>query len=347
VRSIGSERVGLPRVSRSLHLVEDRADVRFNILDHDLLKIYSGVRNIIFRISTPGRNSSNALLLGSHIDSTLPSPGAADDGMGVGVMLDIARVIVDRDEPFDNSIIFMWNGAEETLQDGSHLYSTQHPSAKDIKAVINLEAAGTTGGALLFQATSKEMIEAFSHAPHPRGTVAAADVFASGIILSDTDFGQFEKYLGISGLDMAIVGHSYFYHTRSDIVKYVEKGSAQHFGDNVLAIVDHLLNNSTTLSSGTFTPPDMVYLGLFDRAFFSWSMKAADKAYLIIAALVTISTFANVSWGRSMLLTVIGAPLGLVAGLLSANALAGFLALIGKRQLWYVSVSPRLMQADS
>jgi Zn-dependent M28 family amino/carboxypeptidase len=254
--------------------------------------------------------------------------------MGVGVMLDIARVIVDRDEPFDNSVIFMWNGAEETLQDGSHLYSTQHPSAKDIKAVINLEAAGTTGGALLFQATSKEMIEAFSHAPHPRGTVAAADVFASGIILSDTDFGQFEKYLGISGLDMAIVGHSYFYHTRSDIVKYVEKGSAQHFGDNVLAIVDHLLNNSTTLSSGKFTPPDMVYLGLFDRVFFSWSMKAADKAYLIIAALVTISTFANVTWGKSMLLTVVGAPLGLVAGLLSANALAGFLTLIGKRQLW-------------
>ena len=309
---------------------------RFNILDHDLLKVYSGIRNIILRISTPGRNSSNALLLGSHIDSTLPSPGAADDGMGVGVMLDVARVLVERNEPFDNSIIFMWNGAEETLQDGSHLYSTQHPSAKDIKAVINLEAAGTTGGALLFQATSKEMIEAFSHAPHPRGTVAAADVFASGIILSDTDFGQFEKYLGISGLDFAIVGHSYFYHTRKDIVEFVEKGSAQHFGDNVLAIVDHLLTNSSALASGAFSPPDMVYLSLFDTWFFSWSMKAADKAYLVIAALVTISTFANVKWGKPMILTVVGAPLGFVAGLLGANALAGILTLTGKRQLWFV-----------
>lgn len=26
--------------------------------------------------------------------------------MGVGVMLDIARVLVDRNEPFDNSVIF-------------------------------------------------------------------------------------------------------------------------------------------------------------------------------------------------------------------------------------------------
>ena len=51
----------------------------------------------------------------------------------------------------------------------------------------------------------------------PRGTVVAADVFSSGIILSEsapilghapilmrssTDFGQFEKYLGVSGLDV-------------------------------------------------------------------------------------------------------------------------------------------------
>jgi hypothetical protein len=180
------------------------------------------------------------------------------------------------------------------------------------------------------------MIEAFSHAPHPRGTVAAADVFASGIILSDTDFGQFEKYLNTSGLDFAIVGHSYFYHTRKDIVEFVEKGSAQHFGDNVLAIVDHLLTNSSALSTGAFSPPDMVYCSLYDTWFFSWSMKAADKAYLAIAALVTISTFANVKWGKPMLLTIVGAPLGLVAGLLSANALAGLLTLTGKRQLWYV-----------
>lgn len=37
------------------------------------------------------------------------------DGMGVGVMLDIARVLVDRNEPFDNSIIFsgFWNESYE------------------------------------------------------------------------------------------------------------------------------------------------------------------------------------------------------------------------------------------
>ncbi len=45
-------------------------------------------------------------------------------------MLEVARVLVDRNEAFNGSIIFMWNGGEETLQDGSHLYSTQHETAK-------------------------------------------------------------------------------------------------------------------------------------------------------------------------------------------------------------------------
>ncbi len=59
------------------------------------------------------------------------------------------------------------------------------PTTPSIRAAINLEAAGTTGGALLFQATSREMVEAYAHAPHPHGTVIAADIFASGIIMSE------------------------------------------------------------------------------------------------------------------------------------------------------------------
>ncbi|KAJ9119852.1 hypothetical protein QFC24_005566 [Naganishia onofrii] len=181
---------------------------QFDIMDHAVLKSYRGIGNIILQIggvnttrTIEGDPINNAILLNAHIDSALPSPGAADDGVGVGVMLDCARVLIERDEHITGSAIFLFNGAEETLQDASHLYSMQHETKDIVKAVINLEAAGSTGGALLFQATSKEMIEAYSKVPRPHGTVVAADVFSSGIIMSDTDFVQFEKYLGISGLD--------------------------------------------------------------------------------------------------------------------------------------------------
>ncbi|WVR06737.1 hypothetical protein IAU60_003772 [Kwoniella sp. DSM 27419] len=266
----------------------------FDILDHEVLKAYSGIGNVIFKISAnhpPSYNASaptiekDTVLLGSHIDSTMPAPGAADDGIGVGVMLDVARVLVERNEPFDGSVMFMWN---ETLQDGSHLYSTRHHTTDCIRAVINLEAAGTTGGALLFQATSQEMIEAYSRAPHPRGTVIAADVFSSGILMSDTDFVQFEKYLGVSGLDMALVGHSYFYHTRKLFVYY--------------------------------------------------SMEKASQAYMTLAAMVAAVVAKNhltpKRW-KALAIALVGTPLGMVGGALSANLLAGCLVLSRKGQIWF------------
>ena len=97
----------------------------------------------------------------------------------------------------------MFNNAEESLQDGSHLFSTQHPIAptfvelplivcdsvlnsKDsVRAVINLEAAGTAGRELLFQATSQEMIDVYSRVPRPYGTIFANEIFSSGILLSE------------------------------------------------------------------------------------------------------------------------------------------------------------------
>lgn len=56
---------------------------RFTIMDHDILKVYKGITNVILRIrakSPPSvkRIEKDAVLLGSHIDSTLPAPGAAE-----------------------------------------------------------------------------------------------------------------------------------------------------------------------------------------------------------------------------------------------------------------------------
>jgi Zn-dependent M28 family amino/carboxypeptidase len=89
-----------------------------------------------------------------------------------------------------------------------------------IRAAINLEAAGTTGPTLLFQATSEEMIQAYAKVPYPFGTIIAADIFKTGIMLSEcvstetvisaannlfsTDFRQFVQYLDVSGLDVSI-----------------------------------------------------------------------------------------------------------------------------------------------
>jgi len=52
-------------------------------MEHDVLKVYKGITNVIMRIRAKnppsGRKSDkDAVLLNSHIDSTLPAPGAAE-----------------------------------------------------------------------------------------------------------------------------------------------------------------------------------------------------------------------------------------------------------------------------
>lgn len=136
---------------------------------------------------------------------------------------------------------------------------------------------------------------------------------------------------------MAIVGHSYFYHTRKDIVKNIEIGSSQHFTSNAMAIVDYLLSPGSPLGSEkAWSPPDVVYMSLYDRVFLNWTMKSADFAYIVITAIIGAVTLANLRRERSRAFAValIGAPLGLVGGVLFANVVAGIMTFTGKQMGW-------------
>lgn len=43
-----------------------------------------------------------------------------------------------------------------------------------IRSVVNVDACGTTGREILFQANSREMVEAYKQVPYPHGTVMVA-----------------------------------------------------------------------------------------------------------------------------------------------------------------------------
>ncbi|KAH9839719.1 uncharacterized protein C8Q71DRAFT_905143 [Rhodofomes roseus] len=258
---------------------------RFDMMGHRLYKTYVDLTNIVVRVSDGTQEGKqHAVLVNAHLDSTLPSPGAADDALSVGIMLECMRVLVNTpDWVPSHAIIFLFNNAEESLQDASHLFATQHPIRESVRAVVNLEAAGTTGRELLFQATSEEMIRAYSHVPRPYGTIVANEVFSSGIILSDTDFRQFQDYMNVTGLDIAVIGNSYLYHMRKDLVENIEPGVAQHMGENVLALLLHLSSPESPLPNLTagFTKPKTVfyqYLG----AFIIYSFRTANILYITL-----------------------------------------------------------------
>lgn len=261
---------------------------RFDMMGKRLYKTYVNLTNIIVRVSdgTP-EGKEHAVLVNSHLDSTLPSPGAADDAISVGVMLECMRVLIETPtwSP-KHAIVLLFNHAEESLQDGSHLYSTQHITAPTVRAAINLEAAGTTGRELLFQATSEEMIKAYSHVPRPYGTTFANDIFSSGIILSDTDFRQFETYLNVTGLDMAIIGNSYLYHMRKDLVENIEIGVGQHMAENALALLKYFSAPGSPLPSLNkgYAPVTTVYFAHIGGLFFMYTFTTAKILYTLLLA---------------------------------------------------------------
>ncbi|KAI8070896.1 hypothetical protein BC940DRAFT_235259 [Gongronella butleri] len=269
---------------------------RFDIMDHMVLKAYTNITNIIVRLSCPENDftlgterqcEQDAVLVNSHFDTTLGSPGATDDGSGTAVMLEIIRVMSQRDwSGYRNSVVFLFNGAEESLQDASHAFITMHDLKDTIKSVVNIDACGTTGREILFQANSREMIEAYKHAPYPHGTVMANDVFRTGLILSDTDFRQFVQYGNLTGIDMAIYKNSYLYHTHLDVSQHLEPGAIQHLGENTLAILDHLAKN-TSLANIEPTS-EMVFFDVHGVLFLVYTWATAFRIQMVTVVLVYV-----------------------------------------------------------
>lgn len=70
------------------------------------MKMYSNLTNIVVRLSCGPECDQNAVLLNAHYDTTLGSPGAVDDGLGVAVMMDILRVMSLSPAPKKNSVVF-------------------------------------------------------------------------------------------------------------------------------------------------------------------------------------------------------------------------------------------------
>lgn len=98
-----------------------------------VLKAYTNVTNIIVRLSCPEDPENpyrtcedDAVLLNSHFDTTLGSPGATDDGSGTAVMMDIIRVLSKRDwSGYKNAIVFCklyW----DTKWAGEGLFKPKH-----------------------------------------------------------------------------------------------------------------------------------------------------------------------------------------------------------------------------
>ncbi|KAG0048550.1 hypothetical protein BGZ83_006513 [Gryganskiella cystojenkinii] len=304
---------------------------RFDFMSKVVMKMYTNMTNIIVRLSCGPECDENAILLNAHYDTTLGSPGAADDALGCGVMMEIIRIMSLRPAPKKNSVIFLFNGGEESLQDASHSFITGHELKDKVRAVVNLEACGTSGPEVLFQANSREMIDAYGTVPYPHGTVLANDLFATGLILSDTDFRQFVDHGNLTGLDMAVYKNSYLYHTHLDLDEFMEAGLPQHMGENALALATYLTETANLVNLERTS--SVVFFDVFGQFFVSYSWTTAIRAHVLIGGLALFTMVTRTS--RPSLRSTVSILLSFMVALLLPNFSVVLLQALGTPMQWF------------
>uniref|UniRef100_A0A182T1V9 FXNA-like protease n=1 Tax=Anopheles maculatus TaxID=74869 RepID=A0A182T1V9_9DIPT len=320
-------------------------------LGNPLTSVYRNVQNLVVRLAGQADNGGAALMLNCHYDTVASSPGASDDGGSCAVMLEILRVLSRAPERNRHSIVFLFNGAEETPLQAAHGFVSQHRWAADVRAFLNLESAGSGGKEQLFQAGPQHpwLIEAYGRAVrYPAAQTVSEEIFQSGIIPSDTDFRIFRDFGNVPGMDFAHTINGYRYHTRYDTIDFLTLPVLQRTGDNILALTRELVNgdelsraaNDTDLAEGYSVFFDV--LGLF---FVHYSLSAARivNVTLVVLSLLLplmelcrpVRRVGERNIFKQTLVGLLGTVCGTVASVAVVLLIANRLDAIGRSMSWF------------
>lgn len=242
---IGSRPAGSPqaRAAREYLVGQLRAsgfDARVQEADAERpgLGVTTRVANIIATL--PGSRSHSIALM-AHYDSVPDGPGAADDASGAAVVVEAGRVLAGR-RPRNFGLAIILTDAEELGLMGAAAV-LKDPILGRIAAALNFEAIGSGGPVMLFETgpSSTALVEAWARfAPAPAGASFMPEIYKAISRGGDrTDLGLFRR-AGIPGLDFALVGDGYTYHTPLDTPGRLDARALERAGRNTVAVVEAL-----------------------------------------------------------------------------------------------------------
>lgn len=202
------------------------------------------VRNVI---AVLGPERGKALLLNAHYDSTPVGPGAADDGIGVATLLEVAADL--KDQPLKRPVILLFNEGEELGLVGARAFLAD-PLSRDVDSLINLEARGVNGPVNMFETSrpNPAPIRLFAAAvKHPVANSLSTDVYR--LLPNYTDVNSFSERRWLT-LNLAPIGNETRYHSAGDDVAALDIRTLQHMGDQTLALTETLANGMPETASG-------------------------------------------------------------------------------------------------
>jgi hypothetical protein len=274
-------------------------------------------------------NGNDAVLLAAHYDSVPAGPGASDDGAGVAIVLEIARILAAMPAPHHPIVLLLTDGEEAGLL-GALLFVREHPLSKQVKAAVNLDSRGVSGPSLMFETGTANAWALHLYSSAIRAPITNSLYYVVYKSLpNDTDFTVF-KAASYQGFNFAFIGDVAAYHTPLDSYANAGLNSIQHQGDNALGALLALAN------SEELNPPvaESVYFDVFARAVVAWPARLALPAALIVLGCLlaeSILLFRRRALdGRQALWGATGALLNLILGAILGAGSIVLLRFLGK-----------------
>lgn len=286
-RPLGSEtnRRARAYLARALVQAGFTVEVHHTVARRPELGLSASVNNLVALREGPIRE---AIALVAHYDSVPFGPGAGDDAFGAAVAVEAGRALAARGLRH-SLVVLLTDGEEAGLMGAAGL--VEHPLVKDrVRAYLNFDAIGAAGPVLLFETGPGNhwLVELWRRAvPRPRGASYALEIYRR--LPNDTDFSIFRQ-AGLPGLNFALVGDGYAYHTDRDRADRLDRRALAEAGGNVVALVQGLDRANLSLRSDD----GGVYFDLFGRWSVSYDETVAG-ALNVLAALGALAAWARAS----------------------------------------------------
>lgn len=192
------------------------------------------------------------LMLTAHYDSRhinhLPdgpsvSFGAADDGYGVGVILETVSCLLEHRGQWKQGVRILFTDAEETKMIGMKMmWEHKRDVFKDVGLIINVEARGPWGPALMFETSpgNERIMDLYASSARYPYTYSLTNVVYE-FLPNLTDFTIVKDE--VPGLNFSTVADYNHYHTSLDNFSNISERSIQHYGEQILPATLNYLRN--------------------------------------------------------------------------------------------------------
>ncbi len=207
----------------------DLAQIRSARLVSDIDVFSPGTSgNLVARI--PGTDSSQAIILGAHIDSA-NSPGAMDNGINAAALLEVARVLNESRIQPPADLYLVWFGSEEMGLYGSQYFVNTH------QQLLGRTAAALLMDSIIVSTDSRILVlDGWSHSRFGHSQLAFPDRLAQLAAAQGITIDGVEDQQGLSSDNTAFSG----FVTQACLAFGSEQGDYAHSPYDTVAVAQRL-----------------------------------------------------------------------------------------------------------